>query len=234
MIQATLTRHSLKQRSAVKKARKTRRVARDQGQANRLGSFLKLLLDYLIVVPGLLFITPLLAFIALFVKLETPGPIIYRYRVVGRNGREFNAYKFRTMHINAEDILAAYPHLEVELKENYNLKCDPRLTRTGYFLRKFGLDDLPQLFNILKQDMSLVGPRIVTHRELAKYGEYRHTLLTVLPGLTGRWQVSGNPDLSFDDRIEMDMAYIHNWSVTNDIKIILQTLPALLKGDRAY
>ena len=233
MIQATSIRHRTKQNSAVKVTKK-HKITSSQGQTNKLGNFLKISLDYLIVVPGLFFITPLLTLIALLIKLESPGPIIYRHRVVGRNGREFNAFKFRTMYINAEDILAAYPHLEAELKQNYNLKCDPRLTRTGYFLRKFGLDDLPQLFNILKQDMSLVGPRIVTHSELAKYGEYRHCLLTVLPGLTGIWQVNGRPDFTFDDRIEMDMEYIQNWSVVNDIKIILLTVPAALKGDRAY
>ena len=233
MIQATSFRHHIKQNSAVK-ARKKQQVAESHIQTNWLGSFLKVLLDYLIVIPGLFFITPLLTLIAIFVKLESPGPIIYCHRVVGRNGREFNAYKFRTMYINAEDILASYPYLEAELKEDYNLKCDPRLTRTGYLLRKFGLDDLPQLFNILKRDMSLVGPRMVTHRELAKYGPYRHTLLTVLPGLTGMWQVHGHADLSFDDRIDMDMAYIENWSIWSDIKIIFQTIPALLKGDRAY
>ncbi len=233
MTQATTIRHSIKQNSAVKVIKK-RKIASSRGQTSRFGNFLKVSLDYLIVIPGLLFITPLLTIIALLIKLDSPGPIIYRYRVVGRNGREFNAFKFRTMYINAEDILASYPHLEAELKQNYNLKCDPRLTRAGYFLRKFGLDDLPQLFNILKQDMSLVGPRIVTQSELAKYGENRHCLLTVLPGLTGIWQVNGRADLSFDERIKMDMEYIQNWSIANDIKIILQTIPAVLKGDRAY
>jgi lipopolysaccharide/colanic/teichoic acid biosynthesis glycosyltransferase len=233
MIQATLRRHNLKEKSAVKVEKKPR-VARNQGQSNRLGSFLKLLLDYLLVVPGLLFLAPLLTCIALLIKLESPGPLIYRYRVVGRNGREFNAYKFRTMYINAEEILATYPRLEAELKKNYQLKCDPRLTRSGYFLHKFGLDDLPQLFNILKQEMSLVGPRVVTYKDLMKYGEYRHTLLTVLPGLTGVWQVNGHAGLTFENRIEMDMEYIHNWSIMKDVKIILQTIPALLKGDRAY
>jgi lipopolysaccharide/colanic/teichoic acid biosynthesis glycosyltransferase len=233
MIQATSIRHNIKQNSAVKVEKKQKAV-QSYGQANGLGGFLKTLLDYLIVVPGLFFIAPLLTLITLLIKLESPGPIIYRHRVVGRNGREFNAYKFRTMYVNAADILAAYPYLAAELRDNYQLKCDPRLTRTGYFLRKFGLDDLPQLFNILKQDMSLVGPRIVTHSELAKYGEYRHSLLTVLPGLTGIWQVNGRPDLTFDDRIEMDMEYIQNWSLLNDIKIILHTVPAVLRGDRAY
>lgn len=233
MIQATLKQPRIKRNSVVE-VEKKQGFAQSQRQTNRLGGFLKALLDYLIVIPGLLFITPLLTLIALIVKLESPGPIIYRYRVVGHNGREFNAYKFRTMYINAEYIYDSYPHLKVQLQKNYDLKCDPRLTRTGYLLRKFGLDDLPQLFNILKRDMSLVGPRIVTYTELAKYGQYRQTLLTVLPGLTGVWQINGHAGLSFDERIDMDMAYIQNWSIKNDIEIMFQTVPALLKGDRAY
>ena len=209
-------------------------IIEGRGQSTWFGSFSKMMLDYLLVIPGLLFITPLLTIIAILVKIESPGPVIFRQRVIGRNGREFYAYKFRTMYINGEEILAAHPHLAAEMKRNYNLKCDPRLTRIGYFLRKFGLDDLPQLFNILKQDMSLVGPRIVTHKDLAKYGQYRHALLAVMPGLTGLWQIKGNADLSFETRVQMDMEYIHTWSIANDIKIILQTVPALLKGDRAY
>jgi lipopolysaccharide/colanic/teichoic acid biosynthesis glycosyltransferase len=151
---------------------------------------------------------------------------------VGRNGRRFNAYKFRTMYINGEEILANYPYVRAQLRKEYNLKCDPRLTRIGYYLRRLGLDELPQLFNVLKQDMSLVGPRIVTYKELMKYEHHRQTLLSVMPGLTGLWQINGRPDMSFEERVEMDLEYIHNWSLKNDIKILLGTVPALFKGYR--
>lgn len=233
MIQATSIKTIMKPTSAVDGEQEYQSVG-GRSQSNRLGNFSKMILDYLLVVPGLLFITPLLTIIAILVKLESPGPLIYLYPVVGRNGREFNAYKFRTMYVNHEDIMAAYPHLEAEFRLRYNINCDPRLTRMGLLLRKFGLDDLPQLFNILKQDMSLVGPRVVTQQELAKYGQYRHALLTVLPGLTGLWQINGNANFSFEERVQMDMEYIRTWSLMNDIKIILKTVPALLKGDRAY
>lgn len=233
MIQAPSIQHSIKPNSGVDVEKKPQN-SQSRTQANWVGSFLKGLLDYLLVVPGLFFITPLFTLIALMVKLESPGPIFYRHRVVGRNGREFNAYKFRTMYINAEDRLASQPHLQVGLKTNYSLKHDPRLTRTGYLLHKFGLDDLPQLFNILKRDMSLVGPRIVTYSELAKYGPYRDCLLSVLPGLIGLWQVQTGSDLNFEDRIGMDMAYIQNWSVLSDIQIIFRTVPALVKGDSVH
>ena len=233
MIQASFISPLMKPSSAVD-VEQEHQIVGGRSQNTRLGNFSKMVLDYLIVVPGLFFIAPLLTIIAILVKLESPGPLIYKYLVVGRNGREFNAYKFRTMHINHEEIMLSYPHLEAELQRNYNLQCDPRLTRIGYFLRKFGLDDLPQLFNILKQDMSLVGPRVATYKELAKYGQYRHALLTVMPGLTGLWQINGHANLTFEERVQMDMEYIRTWSLWNDIKIILQTVPALLKGDRAY
>ena len=234
MIQANFIRHIMKPTSAIDMEKDLPVTVEGRSQTTWLSSFSKTALDFLLVIPGLLFIAPLLTIIAILIKLESPGPLIYQYRVVGRNGRKFNAYKFRTMYINHEEIMAAYPHLAVELKRNYNLKCDPRLTHAGYFLRKFGLDDLPQLFNVLKQDMSLVGPRVVVEQELAKYGQYRNALLTVMPGLTGLWQIYGNADLSFEDRIQMDMEYIRTWSIRNDIKILLQTVPALIKGDRAY
>jgi lipopolysaccharide/colanic/teichoic acid biosynthesis glycosyltransferase len=231
MIQANFIRQSVKQGSATK-LKESNSTVTGYGQTTRMDNFLKMLLDYLIVIPGLLFIAPLLLSITILIKLESPGPLIYRHRVVGRNGRRFNAYKFRTMYINGEEILANYPYVRAQLRKEYNLKCDPRLTRIGYYLRRLGLDDLPQLFNVLKQDMSLVGPRIVTYKELMKYEHHRQTLLSVMPGLTGLWQINGRPDMSFEERVEMDLEYIHNWSLKNDIKILLGTVPALFKGYR--
>jgi lipopolysaccharide/colanic/teichoic acid biosynthesis glycosyltransferase len=207
----------------------------DHGQATRLGSFLKMLLDYVLVIPGLIFLSPLLLVLALLVKLESPGPIIYRRRVIGRNGIEFDAFKFRTMYINGDEILSQYPHLRAELDKNYKLKCDPRVTRMGQFLRKFSLDELPQLFNIMRQEMSLVGPRIVTKSELAeKYGKHSEKIVTVMPGLTGLWQVSGRSNTSYDERVELDMEYIDTWTIWSDVKIIFRTLPAVAKGEGAY
>lgn len=205
-----------------------------QAQPRLIDRVMKALLDYLVVIPGLLFISPLLFVIAVLVKLDSPGPIIHRRKVLGLNGRVFDAYKFRTMYINGDEILAKYPKLKAELDKNYKLKCDPRVTRVGHLLRKFSLDELPQLFNILQQDMSLVGPRIITPDEIKKYGQWGSTLVGAMPGLTGLWQVSGRSDTTYDERVRLDMEYIHNWSVGLDIRIVLQTIPAVLKGDGAY
>jgi lipopolysaccharide/colanic/teichoic acid biosynthesis glycosyltransferase len=207
----------------------TRRLYKPQ--ANR---YHKALLDYAVVIPTIIFILPLLILLALAVKLDSPGPILYRRRVLGRDGRVFNAFKFRTMHVNGDEILAQYPQLRAELKANYKLKCDPRVTRVGQLLRKYSLDELPQLFNILFRDMSLIGPRIITPDEIVKYGRDGQTLVTVMPGLTGLWQVSGRSDTSYDERVALDMQYINNWSIWLDIKILLQTVPAVLRGDGAY
>ncbi len=203
-------------------------------QSGAFNKVMKAFVDYMLVIPGLLLISPLLFFIAVLVKLDSPGPIIHRRRVLGLDGRVFDAYKFRTMYVNGDDILAKYPKLRAELARNYKLKCDPRVTRIGHWLRKFSLDELPQLFNVLQQDMSLVGPRIITPNEIKKYGQWGDTLMSVMPGLTGLWQISGRSDTSYDERVRLDMEYIHSWSVGLDVNIILQTIPAVLKGDGAY
>jgi lipopolysaccharide/colanic/teichoic acid biosynthesis glycosyltransferase len=153
---------------------------------------------------------------------------------LGLNGHEFDAFKFRTMYVNGDDILAHYPKLRAELDRNYKLKCDPRVTRVGQALRKFSLDELPQLFNVLNQDMSLIGPRIIAPDELDKYGRWGKTLLTAMPGVTGWWQVNGRSNTTYGERVNLDMEYIHNWSVWLDIKILFMTIPAVLKGDGAY
>lgn len=194
----------------------------------------KLALDYLLVIPGLIALLPLLLLIALAVRFSSSGPVIHRRRVLGQGGREFDAFKFRSMYVNGDEILANYPRLKAELDANYKLKCDPRVTPVGRLLRKFSLDELPQLFNILMQDMSLVGPRIIAPDEITKYGKFSDKLLTAMPGLTGLWQISGRSDTSYDQRVQLDMDYIDNWSIWLDIKIVLLTLPAVLKGDGAY
>jgi lipopolysaccharide/colanic/teichoic acid biosynthesis glycosyltransferase len=194
----------------------------------------KILLDYLLVIPTIIAVLPLLLIIALAVRLSSPGPVIYRRRVLGKGGREFDAFKFRTMFINGDEILARYPRLKAELDENYKLKCDPRVTSVGKLLRKYSLDELPQLFNVLFQQMSLVGPRIIAPHEISKYGKYGDKLMTVTPGITGLWQVSGRSDIVYDDRVQLDMTYIDNWSIWLDLKILLQTPLIVLRGDGAY
>jgi lipopolysaccharide/colanic/teichoic acid biosynthesis glycosyltransferase len=226
------TKTTLKQ--ATNKSATVTRLPHSQQNAQQANYRLKALLDYAIVIPTLLFIWPLFLLLAIAVKLDSPGPIIHRRRVLGRDGRIFDAFKFRTMYINGDEILAKYPKLKVELNQNYKLKCDPRVTRVGTMLRKFSLDELPQLFNVLAQDMSVTGPRIIAPDEITKYGRWGQTLLTVMPGLTGLWQVSGRSNTSYDDRVKLDMQYIDNWSIFLDIKILFKTIPAVMKGDGAY
>jgi lipopolysaccharide/colanic/teichoic acid biosynthesis glycosyltransferase len=194
----------------------------------------KRLIDVLLVVSALVALWPMFLVLALAVKFDSAGPIIYRRRVLGRDGRVFDAYKFRTMFVNGDDILAQNPHLKAELDTNYKLKADPRVTQMGHFLRKYSLDELPQLFNVLFQDMSLIGPRIIAPEEIEKYGAYGPDLLTVMPGLTGLWQVSGRSNTTYTERVNLDMQYIHNWSMALDIKILFRTIPAVMKGDGAY
>ena len=206
----------------------------EQMVTTRYNRTLKLAIDYALALPGLLLIAPLFILLAILVKLDSPGPVFHRRRVLGQDGRVFDAFKFRTMYVNGDEILARYPKLRQELNKNYKLKCDPRVTRVGTFLRKFSLDELPQLLNVLARDMSLIGPRIIAPDEISKYGQYGPALMTVMPGLTGLWQVSGRSNTTYDERVSLDMHYITEWSVWLDIKILLRTIPAVLKGDGAY
>jgi lipopolysaccharide/colanic/teichoic acid biosynthesis glycosyltransferase len=153
---------------------------------------------------------------------------------MGLNGRQFDALKFRTMALNGDRVLDRYPELKEELARTHKLKKDPRITRVGVFLRKFSLDELPQLFNVLKRDMSLVGPRMISPEEVAMYRQFDMNLLTVMPGITGLWQVSGRSDISYDERVRLDMYYIRNWTIWLDLQLLFQTIPAVLKSRGAY
>jgi len=233
MMQAQTATKTTFDKTASSKANVTHKAI-SQPNAQQRNRRLKALLDYAIVIPTLLLTWPLFLILAIAVKLDSPGPIIHRRRVLGRDGRIFYAFKFRTMYVNGDEILNQYPKLKAELNKNYKLKCDPRVTRVGSLLRKFSLDELPQLFNVLAQDMSVIGPRIIAPDEVVKYRQYGEKLLTVMPGLTGLWQVSGRSDTSYDERVTLDMEYIDNWSVWLDIKILFKTIPAVMKGDGAY
>ena len=195
---------------------------------------LKKLLDLSLTIPGLIVISPLLLLIALAIKLDSRGPVIHRRQVMGVNGKKFYAYKFRTMCTNGDQILENYPELKKELAENHKLKEDPRVTKVGSFLRKYSLDELPQLFNVLRGEMSLVGPRMISPEETEKYTKWELNLLTVHPGMSGLWQVSGRSDVSYEERVRLDMYYIRNWSIWFDLQILIQTLPAILNKRGAY
>ena len=195
---------------------------------------LKFFLDILITIPALILLAPIMLVISLAIQLETPGSVIHRRRVMGMHGSQFDAYKFRTMHDNGDEILVDHPELREELARNFKLRADPRVTVVGQFLRKTSLDELPQLLNVLKREMSLVGPRIITPAEVEKYKKWDLNLMTVRPGLTGLWQVSGRSDVTYDERVRLDMHYIRNWSIWLDIQLIFQTIPAVLRRRGAY
>lgn len=195
--------------------------------------FLKRALDLIIAVILILFLSPIFILLGVLVILEDGWPIIYRRRVAGKNG-PFDAYKFRSMRKDADAVLAANPILKKEFERNFKLKNDPRITRLGRALRKLSLDELPQLFNVLRGQMSLVGPRMISPEELKKYGANQGMLLSVKPGLTGYWQVNGRQEVDYEERVRMDLHYIRNWSIGMDLKILFKTPYAVVKKEGAY
>jgi exopolysaccharide biosynthesis polyprenyl glycosylphosphotransferase len=199
-----------------------------------VNALLKRSLDIIVSAGILLVFSPLWLSIAIKVKLDSPGPVIYRRRVVGQGGKPFDAFKFRSMRGDGDKILAERPDLQEELQRTGKLKDDPRITKLGKFIRKTSLDEIPQLFNVLLGQMSLVGPRMITYQEMIKFGKWQTNLMTVKPGMTGLWQVSGRSNLSYEDRVRLDMHYIRNYSIWMDLRILFQTVPAVLKGSGAY
>ncbi|MBC7250186.1 MAG: sugar transferase [Anaerolineae bacterium] len=195
---------------------------------------LKKVLDYGLTIPSLILLAPVFLVIALLIKLDSPGPVIYRRRVVGTGGRHFDAFKFRTMRVDADAYLEQHPELAEEFRRTGKIKNDPRITRLGRFLRTTSLDELPQLFNVLLGQMSLVGPRMISPPELEKFGKWRHNLLTVKPGLTGLWQVSGRSDLTYEDRVRLDMHYIRNYTIWLDLRLLVNTVGVVLRRKGAY
>ncbi len=195
---------------------------------------LKTVLDYAGALLLLVLFSPLFLLIAILIRLDSPGPVIYKHRVLGLHGKLFEAYKFRTMVQNSQEILQADPELQKTFNENFKLKDDPRVTRAGSILRRSSLDELPQLINILRGEMSLVGPRFITQAEMPRYGKWGMNLLSVKPGITGLWQISGRSDTSYEDRVQMDMHYIRNWNLWDDIYVLIATIPAAIQKRGAY
>jgi lipopolysaccharide/colanic/teichoic acid biosynthesis glycosyltransferase len=174
-----------------------------------------------------------MAVLGALVKFQDGGPILYRRRVVGPKG-EFDAFKLRSMRVDADEILERNSSLREEFKVNFKLKDDPRITPVGAILRKASLDELPQLWNVLRGEMSLVGPRMITPAELEKYGAAGWIFGCVKPGLTGYWQIQGRQEVSYDRRVEMDLFYVNNWSLARDCKILMKTPIRVVRGSGAY
>lgn len=200
---------------------------------------LKRLFDIAFSIAFLLFFSPLYAVIALIIRLSSPGKIIYHHERVGRGGSRFHCYKFRTMYADADlrlaEILEKNPRLHQEWKEIQKLKNDPRVTPIGKVLRKFSLDELPQFWNVIKGDLSVVGPRPVLPVEIEKYfGPKAIKILSVRPGITGIWQVSGRSNTTYAERIALDERYINERNFLFDLVLILKTIPAMISSKGSY
>jgi lipopolysaccharide/colanic/teichoic acid biosynthesis glycosyltransferase len=180
--------------------------------------------DMLFALTGGILLSPVILAVALAVRLDSPGPAFYSQVRIGKNGKPFRIYKFRSMRQDADQLLASLSgDLLKEYQENYKLKEDFRITRVGKFIRKTNLDELPQLINILAGQLSFVGPRPVLDKEAEKYGAYRDLFLSVRPGLTGYWQANRKSDTSYEERIDMELHYVQHCSVGMDLKILWQT-----------
>lgn len=194
----------------------------------------KRILSILCSVISIIVLSPLFIIISLVVKISSKGSVFFIHERIGFQGKKFKLIKFRTMVDNAEDMIAAFtPEQKKEWEENFKLKDDPRITKIGKFLRKTSLDELPQLINILKGDMSFVGPRPIVEDELSWYGDNKEKLLSVKPGLTGWWAVNGRSDVPYPERCDLELYYVDHFSFGLDLKIIIKTLGAIIKKDGA-
>lgn len=200
----------------------------------RVAMAVKRLLDMTLGLAALILLSPVFALIALLIVVNSPGPVIFRQRRVGRGGRTFAMYKFRSMQHDAEQHLHRLLPLNEADGPVFKLRQDPRVTRMGRFLRSWSLDELPQLFNVLRGEMSLVGPRPPLPQEVAQYGPRELRRLQVKPGMTCLWQIRGRSDVSFDEWITLDLEYISNWSIWLDLSVLLHTIPAVLSRRGAY
>jgi len=183
---------------------------------------------------GLLVLSPVFAAIAIAIKLSSKGPVFFNQMRIGKNGRKFRMIKFRSMYLDAEERLKELMDKNEAQGAIFKIKDDPRITSVGKFLRRYSLDELPQLINVFLGQMSLVGPRPPLERELSKYESWQLKRIDTLPGMTGLWQVSGRSELSFSEMVQMDIYYIEHWSIWLDVKILLKTIPAVLSGKGAY
>ncbi|MCL4370152.1 MAG: sugar transferase [Chloroflexi bacterium] len=196
--------------------------------------FVKRVLDVTVGVTLLTVLSPVLVLVAVAIKLDSPGPVLFRQTRVGRDGIAFTLYKFRSMKQGAEEELDQVLHMNEVTGPIFKIRNDPRMTAVGRLLRRTSLDEIPQLLNVLYGDMSLVGPRPPLPQEVQKYEEWHLRRLEVSPGITGLWQVSGRSEVPFDEMVMLDIYYVENWSLGMDISILLRTIPAVLTGGGAF
>lgn len=201
------------------------------------GRLAKSVMDRLAAAAGLMVLSPVFLIVAMKVKRDG-GPAFFGHTRLGQNGKPFKCWKFRSMDINSEkilaDLLASDPEARAEWEKDFKLKNDPRITKIGQFIRKTSIDELPQLYNVLKGEMSLVGPRPIVTDEIHYYGDHIADYYAVKPGITGLWQVSGRNDVSYDERVALDTRYVTHWSFWNDIVILFKTVGVILCRKGAY
>lgn len=199
-----------------------------------LFDFAKRVCDLVLSVAAAVLLIPVFLIIAVIIKLTSKGPVFFVHKRVGKNGKEIGIIKFRSMVVNAEELIKKFtPEQKREFEENFKLDDDPRVTKIGKFLRKTSLDELPQLINIIKGDLSIIGPRPVTKAEVEMYGRHKAALLSVKPGLTGFWAANGRSNTSYNRRMAMELYYVKYRSICLDIKILFKTVLSVFKGEGA-
>jgi lipopolysaccharide/colanic/teichoic acid biosynthesis glycosyltransferase len=192
---------------------------------------IKRIIDIIISTVLLIILLPIFICIILLVKVTSKGPLIYKWHVIGKDGKPFTGYKFRTMILDADYLKTSLLKSNEMTGPVFKMKYDPRITKVGKFLRKYSLDELPQLWSVLKGEMSLVGPRPAGPKEWSQYEEWQKRKLSVTPGMTCLWQINGRNEVhEFDEWVKMDLEYIDNWNLLLDFKILLKTIPTVLKG----
>ena len=192
---------------------------------------LKRFIDIIIGTIGLIICIPIFIIIGIAIKIDSKGPVFFKHKRIGKHGKKLEIYKFRTMIENAEEAMKNFTEEQKkEFAENFKLENDPRVTRVGKILRKTSLDELPQIINILKGEMSIIGPRPVVKSELEKYGSNQDKFLSVAPGLTGNWAANGRSDVSYEERMALELYYVNNRSLILDMKIFFKTIGSVLKG----
>lgn len=200
----------------------------------KLYKFFKRAFDLISSLIALIVFSPVFIIVAISIRLDSDGDIVFGHTRIGKNGKPIKVYKFRTMVKNSKEVFDNFTEEQKrEYYTNFKLDNDPRITKVGNFLRKTSLDELPQLFNIIKGDMSIVGPRPIVEKEIDKYGIYANKMFSVIPGLTGYWQANGRSDTTYDERVQMDMYYIDNRSFLMDLKIIFKTVLSVIKKEGA-
>lgn len=203
-------------------------------KGKKVYNLVKRIFDIVMALLALIILSPVFMVIAILIKLDDRGPVFYKHKRVGKNGKIIYVYKFRSMVVNADEIFSHFTEEQIkEFEKYYKLENDPRITKIGDFLRKTSLDELPQLVNILKGDMSFVGPRPVVSKELNKFGDNQDLLLSIKPGLTGWWACSGRSDISYEQRVDLEIYYVNNYCAKLDFLCLVKTIGAVIEGKGA-